>query len=171
MKNFRKDRGFTILELIISVAVLSFGIIGIYNAFSPLIELNSNTTIRFKATYLGQEGFEIIRNIRDTDFIKNITWSSLIDTCIDGCQADYKTGTAVEGVDNQLKAYDANNFLKINSDGLYGYDVGTDTIFKRKIIITQPVGTDVLKIDVLVYWSHNGKSYEYETSGYLYNWK
>lgn len=165
-----RENGFTMVELIITIVILSFGIIGVYGAFSPLISLNYNISSRFKAAYLGQEGLEIIRNIRDNNFIKNLTWSSGLTSCSQGCQADYKTGTAVETFNNQLKPYDPPNFLKINIDGFYSYDSGDNTIFKRKITITQPLGTDTLKVDVQVFWNYNDQPFNYETIGYLYNW-
>ena len=167
---FYNDKGFTMVELIISIALLSIGIIGIYNVFSPLIVLNSSTSSKFLATYLGQEGLEIIRNIRDNNFINEVSWSNGLLICANGCQADYKTGTAVQTPNNQLKIYNDSNFLKLNSDGFYSYDSGTSAPYKRKIIITQPSGIDTMKVEVFVFWSYNGTPYTYETEAYLYNW-
>jgi len=162
--------GFTMVELIITIALLSFGIIGVYSAFSSSIILNYNISSRFTAAYLAQEGLEIMRNMRDNNFINKVAWSSGLTICSSGCQADYKTGTSAQTAINQLQAYNPNNFLKLNSDGFYGYDTGTNTKFKRKIIITQPSGTDIFKVNVLVFWDYNGQSFNYETEGYLYNW-
>lgn len=171
MRNFRKKNGFTMIELIITIAILSFGIIGVYMAFSPFVMLNYSISWRFKAVYLAQEGFEVIRNIRDNNFINGSIWTAGgLTSCEEGCQADYKTGTSVESFDNQLKPYDPNNFLKINGDGFYSYDAGIDTIFKRKITITQASGTDTLKVNVQVFWDYNGQPFNFETIGYLYNW-
>ncbi len=166
-----KSAGFTMLELIVTIAILSFGIVAVYGAFSPLVKLNNSNSMRFRAMYLGQEGFEVVRNIRDNNVIGAQSWSFLIDACSQGCQADYKTGTSAETSDNQLKPYDDNNFLKINSDGLYSYDAGENTIFKRKITVAQPMGSDVLKINVQIFWDYSGESFNYETVGYLYNWQ
>lgn len=170
MTSFKKNDGFTMIELIIAIAILSFGIIGIYSAFSPIIALTYTISLRFNAAYLAQEGLEIIRNIRDNNFINNDPFSAGLLSCSLGCQADYKTGTSVQTIDNQLQTYNANNFLKINSDGFYSYDVGTDTRFKRKITIIQPLGVDNLKVDVQIFWDYNGQQFNYQTEGYLYNW-
>lgn len=158
------------IELIITLAILSFGIIGVYSAFSPIGMLTYNISLRFNAAYLAQEGVEIVRNIRDNNFIHKATWSAGLTSCSSGCQVDYKTGTSAQTSANSLKAYNSNNFLKLNSDGFYSYDSGVNTIFKRKITISQPLGTDVLKIDVSVMWDYNGKSFSFQTGGYLYNW-
>ena len=165
-----RSRGFTMIELIITIAILSFGIIGIYSAFSPIIELTYTISIKFNAAYLAQEGLEIVRNIRDNNFINNATWSAGLLSCASGCQADYKTLTAVETAVNQLQAYNPNNFLRLNADGFYSYDSGINTIVKRKITITQPSFADNLKVDVSVMWDYNGKSFSFQTEEYIYNW-
>lgn len=168
------NRGFTLIELIITIAVLSFGVIGVYSAFSPVVALSYTISSRTTAAYLGQEGFEIVRNIRDNNFIKkaanpSIPWYRGLADCALGCQADYKTGTAAQTPQNYLKPYDQGIFLKLNQEGFYAYDSGTDTPFTRKIIITWE-GSDILKVHVLVLWNYNGQGYNFETYGYLYNW-
>jgi len=178
MKNPIIQKGFTMVELIITIAILSFGIIGVYSAFSPFIMSTNNIPFRFTAVYLAQEGFEIVKNIRDNNFIDKKTWSSELMNCALGCQADYKTGTLTQTSLNQLKPYDPNNFLKLNSDAFYSYDIGLDTKFKRKITINQPSeitithpsGIDTLKVNIQVFWDYNGQQFSFETKGDLYDW-
>jgi len=165
-----KKRGFTIIELILTIVILSFGIIGVYNVFSPFISLNSNLYSRFTAAYLAQEGVEIVKNLRDHNFVNSTSWSNGLLICNLGCQADYKAGTLVAGVNNQLQSYDPNKFLKLDSEGFYSYDGSTDTIFKRKITITEDPPPDVLKVDVSVTWDFNGQFFNFDTVEYIYNW-
>lgn len=167
--SLNNQKGFTMIELIITVAVLSFGVVGVYSVFSDFSMLNYSTSSRFSAVYLGQEGLEIIRNIRDNNFINNAEWPKGLTICGSGCQADYKTGTSAQKPENKLKAYDNNKFLALNSDGFYSYDPGVATIFKRKITISQP-SADVLIVNVKVFWDYNGKPFSFETEGHLYNW-
>ncbi|KKP42240.1 MAG: hypothetical protein UR31_C0017G0019 [Parcubacteria group bacterium GW2011_GWA2_33_14] len=166
----RYSTGFTIIELIITIAILSFGILGAYSAFAPFFTLTYNVSYRLTAVYLAQEGLEIVRNLRDNNFINSNNWSDGLLECDLGCQLDYKTGTSVESFENQLKLYDPGEFLKINSDNFYSYDLGDTTKFQRKITINQESGTDVLKVSVIVTWDYNGKPFSFESEGYLYNW-
>lgn len=174
----KDSAGFTMIELIITIAILSFAVIGVYGAFSLTSTLTFNISSRFTAAYLAHEGFEIVRNLRDNNFISSAApqpfWSYGLTGCATGCQLDYKTGTAIQGPENLLAIYDPNNFLKLNSDGFYSYDTCPtcqDTKFKRKITISPISGTsDALKVAVLVEWNYNGKSFSFETNGYLYNW-
>ncbi|OGZ63779.1 MAG: hypothetical protein A3A98_00620 [Candidatus Staskawiczbacteria bacterium RIFCSPLOWO2_01_FULL_40_39] len=165
-----KKNGFTMIELIITIAILSFGIIGVYTAFNPIASLTYTIALRFNAAYLAQEGLEIVRNLRDNNFIEEVEWSEGLLICEIGCQADYKTGTSVQTPENALKAYDDNTFLSLNQDGFYGYDAGgTVTKFKRKITIHRVSG-DVLKASVVVTWNYNGVPYSFDAAEYLYNW-
>lgn len=164
-----KNKGFTIIELMAAILILSFGIILVYSVFSNIIILTNSVSSRLTAIYLAQEGMEIIRNIRDDNFINSKPWKNGLTGCNNGCQADYKAGTASENQINRLKHYQHGSFLKINSDGFYGYDAGTDTPYRRKITI-ESVSNSILKVNVLVIWDYSGKSFDYETEGYLYNW-
>jgi len=150
--------GFTMIELIITIAILSFGIIGVYSAFAPVASLQYTISARFTAAYLAQEGFEITRNIRD-----NTVWPGGLTRCALGCQTDYKTGL--------LAPYNEQSYLNIDADGFYGYGQGQATQFKRKITVSQTGNSDALKVVVAVTWDYNGKPFEFETEGYLYNYR
>ncbi len=65
----KNSTGFTLIEIIIAIAILSFGIILVYGSFASVVNSTYNISARFTAAYLAQEGFEIVRNIRDTNFI------------------------------------------------------------------------------------------------------
>lgn len=166
-----QQKGFTIVETLIALAIVSFGIVSVYGAFSAIVQVTSDISLRFTASYLAQEGVEIIKNIRDGNFINSpgAGWSTGLTSCSAGCQADYKTGTASQGAANALVAYSSNVFLKINSDGLYGYDTGTATTFTRKITITQ-VDSNTLKVVSDVFWNFSGKNLQTTNEDYLYNW-
>lgn len=165
------QRGFTIIELIISLAVVSFGIVAVYGVFFPAITQTYNVSSRLTAVYLAQEGLEIVRNVRDNNFIAGNIWSAGLLNCNLGCQGTYKTGTATQEPEDQLVPFDPNQYLTLNADGFYSYSgTGTVTPFLRKITITQELGTDILKVASEVSWLFNGQSYHFQTDEYIYNW-
>jgi len=166
--------GFTIIELIVSIFILSIGVLGVFSAFSMITILTSSTADRLTATYLAQEGMEIVRNIRDTNWLNMdgatgdfpscasgndptsncpFSWVDGIDNCESfGCQADYTTGTNVASIMNPWSDDGDYLFLNTDTDGFYSYDATvTQTKFKRKITITQ-VTTYILKVNVQVSW-------------------
>jgi len=162
--------GFTIIELIISIFILSVAIIGIFSAFSIMSILTSNTVDQLTATYLAQEGLEVIINIRDSNWINmdscpnppcsGYTWvDGLHATDTDsicrtnGCEVDYTT----HGTDSYpVKAY-LGDYLNIDANGFYSYKTGTQSKFIRKIIIEPVLDVDgksdhIIKVISQVYW-------------------
>ncbi len=172
-----KEKGFTLAEVVIVIAILSFGVVLVYGAFSMMRALTFNISARTSAAYLAVEGLEIVKNIRDNNLLAlardtsppNFSWSSglLGDPCQKGCQADYKTKNG-----GQFAPY-ANSFLGLNNDGFYSYDKGgMPTAFKRKITTSPVLGTsDQIKVSVSVTWSYKGQMSEFNVSEFLYNWK
>ncbi len=167
---FKRDRGFTILEILIAIFILVTAIIGIYSTFPRIIVATSIISSRLTAAYLAQEGIEIIRNMRDANWLKNPTdptkWNIGLTGCTSGCEADYTTGavdqtTALRSYTGALLDIDANNF--------YSYSGGSPTKFKRKITVTS-TATDVLQVSVLINWEDRGKPYNFTAEEKLYNW-
>ena len=170
-------KGFTLIELIISIFILSVAIVAIFNVFSIITILTSDTSDRLTATYLVQEGMEIARNIRDTNWLRMdacpggaTPCASWVDGlgglgfgCSSGCEAAY-TSTA-------MSAYAAGSYLYSDAKGFYTYGSGTKTKFERKIIITPVTDTDgnssnphIAKVETQVSWDkkatiiHSGHS-------------
>ena len=142
------QKGFTIIELIISIFILTIAIVGIYNAFSVVTILTSDSVDRLTASYLAQEGMEIVRNIREINWLNmdvgnptNASWldglslygaNNNFDCNTQGCEVDYTT----TGSSSNLVLRQVGDYLNIDTNGFYGYGAGTPTKFKRKIIIT-----------------------------------
>ncbi len=162
--------GFTIVEIIVTITLLSLGILGIYSFFHPVISASSRLPLRVSAVYLAKEGLEITKNIRDSNIIQGLSWSESLLNCSTGCQLDYKTGTGAETPLNALQLYTGAP-LALQQDGFYSYDAEVPSLFKRKVTITQPFpsNSNILLVDVLVMWDYQGKPFNVATSGYLYN--
>jgi prepilin-type N-terminal cleavage/methylation domain-containing protein len=166
-KKTNQQKGFTIIEIILVIFIVSVGVIGVYTAFSFILILHEDSIDRFEATYLSQEGVEIVRNIRDTNWISNLgsndVWMQGISDagCDTGCQADYTTNPATNngfipwttGGNNGI----GGTPLLINNTGFYGYDNTNGakvTPFTRKIVVTQLAGSTnyAAKVTVTTYF-------------------
>ncbi|MCX6723320.1 MAG: prepilin-type N-terminal cleavage/methylation domain-containing protein [Candidatus Staskawiczbacteria bacterium] len=165
----RGGKGFTLIELIISIFILSIAIVGIFTAFSIIVILTSDTVNQLTGTYLAQEGIEIVRNIRDTNWLKmdanvgaatgTYSWDDWLTGCeVAGCEVDYTT----TGSGSTVVLHQTGDYLRINpittgGNGFYNYTTGTDTKFQRKIIITPIEDVDgkddhIMKVKVEVSW-------------------
>ena len=183
------QKGFTIIEVIVAIFILSVAVVGVFSAFSIIVILTSTASNRLTAAYLAQEGVETVRNIRDNNWLTRgqepgeRKWYEGLEPCFSACEVDYKT----TGHDpNWTRSWVSDGAkLKIDLNGFYNYENGTDTKFKRKIIIECPgspsglcadENNDMMMVSVEVFWDE--KPSILNSSGFgsimveetLYNW-
>jgi len=180
-----EQKGLTIIELVISIFVLMAGVIVIFGSFSIIAILVSNIEDQLTAVYLGQEGIEIIRNLRDNNWKRiakreEINWDrGLIEACQDGCMVDFTT----DGSLNPILPWNENQYLNIQPDtNFYSYKEGEKTKFRRRIDIIKlkpPKEEEeaILKVVVTVFWDQKpnilnpqGNPGKIQITNTLYNW-
>lgn len=159
-------KGFTLIEVVIATFILVTGIMGAFGVIQQVTAYVSTSSNRLVAAYLSQEGIELIRNIRDSNWLAGVSWTTGLLDCEAGCEADYN--------DSSLTSYGGGRYLKLNG-GFYKYcDFGADTKFKRKITVTpavDPDDIDILKVLVSVEWQEKGSIKRFSAQENLYNWK
>ncbi|MDP3982141.1 MAG: prepilin-type N-terminal cleavage/methylation domain-containing protein [bacterium] len=172
----KKKEGFTLVETLIALFILTVGVGGAFGLIHQTISYMAFAQNRLVASYLAQEGIEIVRNIRDENFLKihyggDIDWLEGIG-CEGGggCQVDYR--------DTSLRAFE-NNPLHISSkDGERGFFIQpvsgdlihnpTPSIFTREITINpvQDAGEEKVEVTATVSWSR----YDVQVSTELHKW-
>jgi len=175
-----KNKGFTLIEIIVAILVVTVGVLAAYIVTQEIISYTHQISSRLTAAYLAKEGIEIVRNIRDANWLQNEGWSDgLSGVGAEDWEADYTTrtfkGSGGVGEDCSQTPYyncedfDPNNYLRIDG-GFYNYTLGTPTKFKRKITIT-PEGIDKLIVSVEITWTEKGTDYGPVTvQEILYDW-
>jgi len=172
---FKKNKsggGFTLLEVITAIFILTVGGGAAFNLIQQTLASSSLIKERLIASYLAQEGMELVKNLRDTAWLKaktepTISWDEYLPA--GDWQADYST----QGL-NQV--YDDNSYLNIDANGFYSYSSGTSTKFKRKISISEKTDLDgddkpdKMKASVTVSWQERGRTHNLEVLEYLTNW-
>ena len=158
------SKGFTLVEILIAVTVLTIGIMACYAAITKVVSLTYLNSFRFVASRLAQEGIELVSNTRDTNWLNyDLDWDDGLTSCTSGCEIDYN--------DSSFSPSYTGKYLKIDSNGFYNYEDGDDSRFKRKITITDG-DVDKLEIKVEITWSELGSSEgTLETEEHLYNWR
>jgi four helix bundle protein len=169
--------GFTLLEVIAAIFILTVGIGSAFILISQTLSATSLAKERLIASYLAQEGIEIVRNIRDTNWLQFSPWDDGLICALPPChfQADYTTRTFTETANNEkctdpgynCHLYDGTP-LKIDG-GFYNYTSGSETKFKREIIIEEP-STTTIKVEVNIEWAERGRVHNFKTLEYLTNW-
>ena len=173
------QKGFTLIEMVITISVVSVGIIGAFIAVQQGIVAVDYANSRFTAALLAQEGVEIIKNIRDTNLLEynyissGTPWNEGI--VVGDFEVQYTDPQLIDPVLTSLIcspncSADNLRFLKKSVSGFYNYSTGDDTRFKRIIHIESP-NADQMDATIIVYRKKRGGGY-YNISllQHLYNW-
>ena len=172
-----KSKAFTLIEVIVATFIITVGIGGVFVLIQKTISDTSILVGRLTAAYLAQEGIEIVKNIRDTNFLKfykgdinEDQWTQGLTGCEDGCGTDYTNSV--------LSPDDDDRYLKIEG-GFCKYSAsGTETSFKRKITVFDLVDLtdpedgiiDQMKVLVEVSWEERGNVHQVAVQENVYKW-
>lgn len=78
------NKGFTLIEVLIAIFLITVGIGGAFNLIQKTVEYSAISSSRLQAAYLSQEGIEIIRNQRDSNWLAGNSWTQgIVDQAAD----------------------------------------------------------------------------------------
>ena len=160
------NRGFTIIEVTTAVFIITVGVVGVFSLIQQVFVFTSVSGSRLVSSYLSQEGIEIVRNIRDSNWLEQrsnpfLLWDDGLPS--GNWEADYNSQSLSQ-------VYSATSYLNLDSSGFYSYSLGSPTRFKRKISVLKPQA-DILEISVEVIWDERGRSHSVTAQYNLYNWR
>lgn len=157
-----RQKGFTLVEAMVAISILSLAVTGPLVIAQKGIGSAIYARDQITASYLAQEGIEYVRNIRDTNRIKGLSWLSGLSDCLETglgqrCTIDarFSSSTASgavascpSGVCPALSIETANS--------LYGYGSGAGwkaTPFTRIITLDNRASSKEVMVSVTVEWS------------------
>lgn len=163
--------GQLIVEMMVAISLLVIGLLGIFAVLSQSLGLNRVAANQYIAANLAAEGIEVTKNILDINFIagESVPWNSGF------LNRDYTVEHNSPFLDpdpNKLS-----ETLKFDeSSGLYGYDSGKNTNFRRVISIKNlpppPASPTEIKVTSHVYWKdRGGVDFEIELEDRFRNWR
>lgn len=173
----RAPKGFTLLETLIAITVLSFAIVGPFQIAQGVIRTSYISRDQLTATALAQEGMEYVRSVRDGNMLNNLHGgtvrtplygfdaTSATDCFANACVVDPSANT------QQICATSSCSTrpLYLSGTGLYNQQtIGTLTKFVRKVQFT-PINATSTKATVTVSWTDHG-SYSVVLTEILTNW-
>lgn len=137
-----RKKGFSIAEVIISLFVITVGLIAILGLIASSIRESAGSRNQIIGAQLAQEGFELVRNVRDNNVINGELYNEGLSNNNNAC-ADYLTTTAGTPnfgctTGNRLYYNSDPNVLKYRHNN--GYDA---TPFSRKIDISNPAAGEI----------------------------
>jgi len=75
MKLQSKKSGFTLVEILIAVAVLAVTLTAMANLVIVTMKANSSNMNTLQGYYLAEQGLEAMRNVRDSNWLQNYGWN------------------------------------------------------------------------------------------------
>ena len=183
------DSGFTVLETIVAITLLSVAISGAFAAVRTGIYSASIAKEETRAYFLADEAVEMIRNKRDSNFLDRVVngastnWlagiaSSASDPCFTGktCMADAFSNTLSNSNSSGSCPTSGNvwgscpNLRQDPNTFLYGYNTSwPQTIYKREIQV-ETISANEVSVTVQVSWNHAGNPRSFKIKTTMDNW-
>lgn len=173
MKANNSQNGFTLIEILAVIFVVTVGIAAVYSLVQNVMVSSRLASYQLRASYLAQEGTEIVRSVRDTNWLEAGTGSNEWDEGFPDpggtsyYQVDYEDLGAVDPIDPSGNWVGNGDYLKVDGNG-YHYGSGDRTPFKRKVTVTND--GDYLEVTVEVSFELKGQQHTVQTKELLYNW-
>ena len=165
--NWKDQRGITLVETLVSLVVLSLGLIPTLAILTSSIRIASLIENNLIAANLAQEGAEVARSLRDSNWFMNRAFSY---TLIGQGRVQWDTNTTT----NLPQPIGANPPLKFDSvTGRYNYTTGVDTQFRRSLTGTMSANPCNCELIIIsrVDWTQQGRNRTQSVESHLYNWR
>jgi len=140
-KNRRANKGFSIVEALLAMTIITTGLIPLLSLASLSSSISNRMRDSFIAANLAQEGVEIIRSLRDENWLRYNCFGV-------ACGTTSPVGSWRVQWDNNLTTnlpvvVGANPPLNITADKIYTYSAGTVTRYKRIAEVTEVIAGTV----------------------------
>jgi len=157
-------KAFSLIEVITVLFVVSLGLIGVLSLIVQNVKSQSVNKDNLIAYQLAQEGIELVRNVRDSNWKSGQAWDAHLDA-----------GTYSLDYSNWIPSLISGEAppLYLNSSGFYVHSSGggsyQETNFSRSISIVHQ-SSHALNVTATVYWHNHNKTYSYQLETILYDW-
>ncbi|MBU1292382.1 hypothetical protein KKH07_02845 [Patescibacteria group bacterium] len=159
----KKDSGLSLIGVLIAIYITGMGLVSVLALANMSIKGSYLGETRLIASGLAQEGVEIVRDIRrsNSDWI-NWEWYGTIATST--------SQNFLVQYDNEDLISFSETPLKIDSNGFYQYDSGSNSNFYRKVTLTKKSFEEV-RVMVEIKWKLKGDWYYLIVEDHLWKWK
>jgi len=156
------NRGFTLIETLVALVLITMAMGPVFILATSSVNVASRIEHNLIASNLAQEGIEVIRNIRDTNWTGEEVFDN--DLPVGVWRVQWDTGGG------GLMAVGSNPALKKNN-GLYNYSTGTDTVFRRTVTISKPNSGELILISSVTWVERGSIDRTVNIESHLFDWK
>ena len=166
------NNGFSLLEIIIVMAIFSFALVGISSLMLQTMQAESLNAGYLKASLFSQEGLELVRGYRDENWLNPALpeWDANFGD-MDGEFTIYY-GNAIN-IDDTADDFSHDSTILYYNGTCYDHvDTGTPSVYKRLITVDDSTcGTDCWNVKSEVRWVSSGRTSIYVAETILYDWR
>lgn len=172
-------KGFTLIETLFAILIFSAALVSLLTISAKGIAATNEVKNETTAFYLSQEGLEVVRNIRDSNFVVStsaspVDWmTGIVGTpgnplceAAAGCYVSFSPATPPVLVANSGSGPTSTSEIHLTGTGQYG-NVGADTGFSR-VITVEPSNSNQNN-QLLAAGGTNGTGEEYQVTS-LVTW-
>ena len=181
-KTNSNKNGFSLLEVLCAIFIVTTGIIAILSLFSHNIKNEIDNKNKLIAVYLANESIEIVRQLRDNNLFAGNSWlrgiptGNVITELDDDSGGDIRKGWEIKIVGNEEKKKvflsSDDSYVQLNSNPLADWQ---ETGFTRHLVLTENSGGGVAGclgvtdcLEITSYVSFGGVQLV-EVTAYLYD--
>lgn len=191
IKHISYKKAFTLIETMVAISILLISVIGPLEIASKGLFSAIYAKEEITAFYLAQEGVELIKNVRDTNYLVdaytatgNTNWLSQVSECVldathtVGCIVDpTQFGNEVDEIETCDEITKCAPLRFNESSGIYGYDTGAgfeQSKFTRTVFIEyDPLTPNEARVVSTVSWSSSllGNQKSTTLTATIFNWQ
>jgi hypothetical protein len=164
-----KEAGITLFAVII----FSFALVSLMTIAGKGVIATATAKDQLTAQYLAEEGVEVARNMRDSNFISQNSWlDNELGNCIKDapCDVDYSNHPVLKTIDGETTSALYQNGGTFSPDATIGGDIPQR--FYRKIYLDPIDGSDFEKIIVSeITWKQKDINRSFVLKTYISNWQ
>lgn len=157
-----KKNGFTLIEAMVALVLVTVAMGPVFILATSSINIAARIEHNIIAANLSQEGIEVIRNIRDTNWLSDTAFDNNLPVGI--WRVEWST------IGGGLMTVGSNPILKKNN-GLYNYSSGTDTVFKRTVTISKPNNGKLVLVSSVTWVERGNINRAVSTESHLFDWR
>ena len=150
------------MEVIIAIFVIVTALVALMSLIGAAIASGNSASAKLVAANLAQEGVEIVKSVRELNYGVN-GWDDWYANFTAGNYSIQYDSTDFGGLWDSFLQYDP-------ASGLYRYGGGSDSIFKRKIILTKDNNNEIGVISEVT-WRERGVAKSIRVEDKLWNWR
>ena len=152
--------GFTLVEIVAVLFVVAIGLVGVLSLIVQNIQSQNISKNTITAYQLAQEGIELVRKVRDTNWLEARTWNTGM---LPGVyNMDYQ-----DSLPNILSS--GSQALYKDANGFYVHGGGVPTPFSR-IIEIEAINPNAYRIYSRITWTDRNNTFNYDVETVLYDW-